>query len=217
MFKNKFKTLGKHEEKDNENESTSEDKKGKNSEINNNKKKIENIAFLIVILVVTLVIINSILNDNSETDEEDSTSRTLATDSETEIETTSYDELAENLEEILSTIKGVGDVNVFINYSESSQVVAMYDEQTTTSSTEETDSSGGVRSTTSTETQKEVIYSEEDGDTEPVTEKIIMPTIEGAIITAQGASNATIKTNIIDAVEAATGLSIDKIQVFEME
>ena len=43
-----------------------------------------------------------------------------------------------------------------------------------------------------------------------------MPTIEGAIITAKGASNATVKSNIISAVEAATGLTIDKIQVFEM-
>ena len=82
--------------------------------------------------------------------------------------------LEKNLESILSTIKGVGEVNVFINYSESNQVVAMYDETTTTSSTEETDSAGGKRDTTSTETQKAVVYSDENGTKNPVTEKIIM-------------------------------------------
>ena len=43
-----------------------------------------------------------------------------------------------------------------------------------------------------------------------------MPTIEGAIITAVGAGNATVKSNIIQAVEAATGLATHKIQVFPM-
>ncbi len=42
-----------------------------------------------------------------------------------------------------------------------------------------------------------------------------MPTIQGAIITAEGAKDANVKTNIINAVGAVTGLSIDKIQVFE--
>lgn len=44
-----------------------------------------------------------------------------------------------------------------------------------------------------------------------------MPTIEGAVITAQGAKSATVKSDIVNAVKSATGLSIDKIQVFEME
>lgn len=42
------------------------------------------------------------------------------------------------------------------------------------------------------------------------------PIIEGAIITAQGADNALVKESIIQAVEAATGLTSHKIQVFEM-
>ena len=43
-----------------------------------------------------------------------------------------------------------------------------------------------------------------------------MHKIEGAIITAQGASSIYVKTNIIQAVEAVTGLAVHKIQVFEM-
>ena len=76
---------------------------------------------------------------------------------------------------------------------------------------------GGLRNTTSTQTQKDVIFSGEEGNKTPMTEKVIMPTIEGAVITATGAKNANVKTNIINAVKSATGLSIDKIQVFEME
>ncbi len=44
----------------------------------------------------------------------------------------------------------------------------------------------------------------------------MQPKIEGAIITAKGANNADTKANIIQAVEAVTGLATHKIQVFEM-
>ena len=56
-----------------------------------------------------------------------------------------------------------------------------------------------------------------DGVKTPMTKKVVEPKIEGAIITAKGASNIEIKTSIIQAVEAATGLATHKIQVFEME
>ena len=57
---------------------------------------------------------------------------------------------------------------------------------------------------------------EENGESAPITEKIVMPTIEGAVITAEGASNANVKANIISATQAVTGLATHKIQVFQM-
>ena len=124
--------------------------------------------------------------------------------------------LCSPLESILNSISGVGNVKVFINYSESSTVEAMYNETTKESSTEETDTSGGVRTVQEIDTQKDIIYSEEDGNKIPVTQKVTNPTIEGAIITAEGATDSIIKANIIDAVSAVTGLATHKIQVFEM-
>ncbi len=184
----------------------------------NNKKKIENFTFLIITLILLIIFINIILKDNNSSEKEEidylNNSKTLAIENENK---NSDNNLEKNLENVLSTIKGVGKVKVFINYSESSKTVAMYDEKTTVSSTEENDSNGGIRNITSKETQKDVIFSDSSGTKEPVTQKIIMPSIEGAIITADGAADSKIKANIIDAIQAATGLSIDKIQVFEME
>ena len=186
---------------------------------NKNKRKVENIFFILIILIITLVIINTIRKDdkiqnNSDEKNENATGKTLASNQE---ETTSKTELESNLEEILSTIKNVGKVKVLINYSESSSLIPLYNESTTTSSTEEGDTSGGTRNVTETETKKDVVFSEKSGNKDPVTQKTIMPTIQGAIVTAEGAGNATVKTNIINAVGAVTGLSIDKIQVFELE
>lgn len=124
--------------------------------------------------------------------------------------------LEENLEDILSKMAGVGKVQVLITYSESSEVVAMYNEKNTLNSTEETDTNGGVRKIEQTDTDKEIIYEEKNGEKTPITQKVIMPKIEGAIITAQGATDPSIKTNIIQAVSAATGISTYRIQVFEM-
>ena len=93
----------------------------------------------------------------------------------------------------------------------------MYDENSKTSTTEETDTSGGVRKIEETDTQKSIVYQENDGEKTPIIQKTIEPKIEGAIITAQGATDANIRTSIIQAVEAVTGLATHKIQVFTME
>ena len=191
---------------------------------NNNKKKIENLVFLIVLVIITVVIINIIWNGDKTTNKEQSnndTSKQLATTNnqtvnQNQIQGTSESNLETRLEEILSQIQGVGEVKVLLNYSESSEVVAMYNETSRSSNTQETDTEGGSRTIQETDTQKDIIYQEENGEKTPITQKIVQPKIEGAIITAKGASQANVKTNIIQAVEAVTGLATHKIQVFEM-
>ena len=92
----------------------------------------------------------------------------------------------------------------------------MFNENSLVSNTEETDTSGGIRKIQETDSQKDIIYQEENGEKKPITQKVVQPKIEGAIITAKGANNANTKTNIVQAVEAITGLATHKIQVFEM-
>ena len=190
-----------------------------------NKRKIENLVFLIVLVIITVVVINLILKDDKEKDTTDQNvsnkTKQLASafglNKEETVQTNSTNtDLKTELEEILKKIQGVQDVNVFINYSESSETVAMYNENSKTTQTEEEDTSGGTRKIEENDTQKEIIYQENDGEKVPITQKVVSPKIEGAIITAKGVQDASVKTNIIQAVEAATGLPTHKIQVFEM-
>ena len=191
----------------------------------NNKKKIENLVFFIVVLIITIVVINVIWNGNNKTNNQETNivNKKLAESQDTPSGTSELqnnnikNELESKLEKILSKIQGVGEVQVCINYQESAEVFAMYNENSKTSSTEETDTSGGTRKIEEIDTQKDIIYQEEDGKKTPITQKVVQPKIEGAIITAQGANNANIKNNIIQAVEAITGLATHKIQVFEMD
>ncbi len=194
----------------------------KDKEEGNNRKKIENLVFFVVVLIITIVVINLIWNDKNASKnikEVDNNKKLAAVNQvETQIEQVPQEQnLSQKLESILSKIQGVGDVNVFINYSESSEVVAMYNENSKSSTTEETDVSGGVRKVQETDSQKDIIYQENEGVKTPMTKKVVEPKIEGAIITAKGANNIDVKTNIIQAVEAVTGLATHKIQVFEMQ
>lgn len=54
-----------------------------------------------------------------------------------------------------------GEVNVLITYSQSSEVVAMYNENNSTSHTSETDSEGGTREAKEENIKKEVIFTNE--------------------------------------------------------
>ncbi len=75
---------------------------------------------------------------------------------------------------------------------------------------------GGTRKVIETDSSKEIIYEESNGKKTPITQSIVSPKVEGAIITAKGAEDATVKANIVQAVEAVTGIASHKIQVFAM-
>ena len=187
------------------------------SEDGKNKKSIENLVVFIILLVVTLIIINTIWNDN-ETDTTNTIQDSGVVLANAANDTVSTEDTTQkNLKQILSKIDGVGKVEVLITYSESSQVVAMYNEKYKESQTQEGDTNGGTRVIQEVSKDKEIIYQEDNGEKVPITEKIVMHKMEGALIVAEGANNAVVKTNIIQAVEALTGLATHKIQVLEMK
>ena len=173
-----------------------------------NKKKIENLVFAIIVLLVTLYAINNIFKGK----EKQNVSNNIRTQ-EAE-EKTKQRDVEKELEEILGKIKGVDDVKVLITYSETEKIVPIYNESSSQSSTKEKDTEGGERNTETYDTTKEVVS---DSNQEIITEKIVYPKMEGAIIIAKGAKNTAVKESITQAVEAATGLAVHKIQVFEMK
>ncbi len=184
----------------------------------NNKKKIENILVFIVILAITIVAINYIWNGDETSKSSNEVPEAENSNSVVQVSTDSfYDENEEKLANILSNIEGVGKVKVLLTYSQTSTSIPLYNENLRESNTIETDSSGGSRTVAESDSEKEVIYKEDSsGNREPVTQSVISPQIEGAIITAEGADNAEVKSAIVQAVEAATGLATHKIQVFKM-
>ena len=187
-----------------------------NQDGKNKKRQIENIVVFIIILIITVIIINNMWNTDKKESNDNGSNSSEKVLAQTLSNSTEQDNLERKLEDILESINGVGRVKVLIKYAESSTVVAMYNETTSESSSKETDVNGSSKDIKETENKKEIVYTDEDGENKPITEKVVMPVIEGAVITAQGAENASIKSSIVSAVEAVTGLAVHKIQVFEM-
>ena len=183
------------------------------------KRTIENLVIFVILLIITIITINIILkgngNKNAETDENKFDTKVLTLDNNND--DVDVPDLEKRLEDILSKIKGVGKVSVLITYSQGSEVVAMYNETTKQNITEENDTNGGKRVIEQKDVDKTIAYEEENGKKYPVTQKIILPIVTGAVVIAEGASNSSIKANITQAIEAATGLAPHKIQVFEFE
>ena len=185
------------------------------SDDGNNKKKIENLVFFLIILIVVLVAINLIWKDKKEDTKSTDSNKKLATQ-EQSITEQKDNNLCNQLEDILQKINGVGNVKVLITYSQTSQTVPLYNEDSSQKDTQEQDETGGTRKVVETDVKREVIYQETNGSKAPITQSTVSPKVEGAIVTAQGATNTNIKADIIQAVEAVTGLASHKIQVFAM-
>ena len=172
----------------------------------------------LILLIITVIAINAIWSKDEAEEEKDNASSykvladNVASDSNIS-ETNEYD-LETELEDILSKMQGVGSVKVLVTYSQTSSVIPMYSQTESTSSTEETDSGGGTRKQESSNINKEVIT---DGNNKAITQTVVLPKVEGAIVIAEGGGNATIKADIIQAVASVTGVATYKIQVFEME
>lgn len=112
-----------------------------------NKKKIENLVFFIIILIITIIVINVIWNDDkkNENNIKPDSNKKLAEnmqeiDNGKEVSNSTENKLVIDLENILSKINGVGEVNVMVTYAETSKTLPVYNEESTQESTEEKDS-----------------------------------------------------------------------------
>lgn len=104
--------------------------------------------------------------------------------------------LAQELEEILSRIDGVGQVKVLLSIAEGERTVYQYDEGT------------GLDT---------VIITDENRAQTPVVQQVLPPVYQGAVIVCQGAGSASVKLMVVEAVAAVTGLRSDQISVLKMK
>ena len=122
--------------------------------------------------------------------------------------------LEEELEGILQSISGVGKVKVLITYRDYGKRLVEKDESVSEELIEEADSSGGKRTTTTVQKEHQTIYQESE---QPFVVQELSPSVEGILVVAQGAGNASVKNQIKETIEALFGLDEHKISIMKME
>ncbi|MBS4539990.1 hypothetical protein GOQ27_16050 [Clostridium sp. D2Q-11] len=120
-------------------------------------------------------------------------------------------ELEIKLENILSQMKGVGEVDVMITLVETVESIPAINKTNNKEITTENDAQGGNRNVTREESTEQVVVS--GSENSMMTIKEIKPEIKGVIVSAQGASDIRIKETIYGAVKTVLGLSGNKVSI----
>ena len=112
---------------------------------------------------------------------------------------------AEELEEILAQIAGVGKVRVMLTEAAGSETIYQTDEDRSQSSDSE-----NLRIET-------VIVSDSDRTENGLVRTIVPPVYLGAIIVCQGGDSPVVRLSIVQAVSNVTGIGTDRITVVKMK
>lgn len=115
-----------------------------------------------------------------------------------EVEESQYlNDLETRLAKSLSKIDGVGEAEVVLTLRAGSETILAADQ------TVDSDS----------EKMETVVISSGSGQQTTVTTQVLYPTFQGALVVCDGGNSATVRLNVLKAVEALTGLKADNITV----
>ena len=150
-----------------------------------------------VVLIVGIGIVLMMIPGLENKDQESQQNLQITTEQTTSIQ--------EELEQILSQVKGAGKVRILLKEKIGEEKVFHFNEDTTVS-----DSSTSTRIET-------VTVTDADRNENGLITKIIAPTYMGAIVLCQGADDPSVKLAVADAVSKITGLGTDRITVLKMK
>lgn len=146
---------------------------------------------LMLIVVFIGIILMGLADFNIESDKSD-----LQEDTDCNLES--------RLEDILSQVKGAGNVKVMLTYKAGSEKIIAYN-----TDKENEDREEGF----STNEKNEMALAKDS----PVVLKEIYPEIEGVLIVAQGGGDTNVKNNLIRASMALLNVDVNKIEVLIMK
>lgn len=163
-------------------------------------KNLKIIILSIIVLIALIMFIGISDNTTSTKDSSLNEDRTYQT-------TLEYCKQIENkLETLLSQIDGAGQVKVMITVDGSPELVYASDTDTKTSS-----NSNGTTSTSSSS----LIIVSGNGNSNALILTENLPAVKGVIIVSSGASNISIKLDILNAVSTLLDISTDQISVLK--
>ena len=182
-------------------------------------KGIKNAEWVAIILVMAIIIsiYASTFSKTSNTNQNETPS-----ENEAGLHWVEQDHSAENrdeqrLKEILSAIKGAGQVEVMITYSSGKEIIPAMNTVESTTTTEEEDNDGGTRNINQTDINSQPSTFNDSEGSKPIILKEVEPEIKGIIIISEGAEDIRVKMELMRAVQVALGVKPNQVEVFPME
>lgn len=142
-------------------------------------------------------------DEKGRTSQGDTENQTLAAEEEYDV---SYERAMEaQLEELLESMEGVGNVKVMITLAASDERIILKDYDIS----EDQDSSRTVENT--------VFYTDENGQESPYCQKIVTPRVEGVVVVAEGGGDPGRIIEITDVIQSLFDVPVHKIRVVRMK
>lgn len=116
-----------------------------------------------------------------------------------------------NLKEILSEIRGVGNIRIMVNLEDTAERIPAFNTVTVNENTDENDAGGGARKVVREDLKQEVVTA--NGDSLMII-KEVKPNVKGVIVVAEGAEDIKVKENLYSAVKTVLGISGNKVEVY---
>lgn len=165
------------------------------------KKMNTKVLFLILLLGVMLMILSGTAKKER--------GKQVEAKSENSFNQMEYtDVLERRLEKALQSVRGAGKVSVMITLADSGQNIYAQDEQA-----EKKLSGSSDNSVSNSSDSAFVLKNDSGGGQSPVLIRNDLPKISGVLVTAEGAGNTEVKSNLLNAVKAVLDVKAHRVQV----
>ncbi len=163
------------------------------------KEKRTKIIIALGIIGMLCIFLSEVLPTKSK-----DTTKTTASDSTTD-ETSDYKKKVEQeLVDMLSQIKGVGEVSAMVTIEGTTEYI--YAEELNTANDKNGDQ-------TSEKYNNKIVITEENGEKKALVKQVIQPKISGVVIVCEGGGNISLNERVLKAVSTALNLPTSRICV----
>ena len=185
-------------------------------------KKSNKFTYMIILIIIAgvMILVVSYFNDSTPTFlnlSNDTTFQENKREENLSTSTTYQDKVKNELKNILSKVKGVGEVDVIIHFEGGEELIPALDSEKSNTVTEERDSNGVNRVNNNNKDGTKVVMSSQGSSTEPLILKTYNPKIIGILIVAEGADDTRLSYELTKIVSSLYDISESKVSVIPMK
>ena len=172
-------------------------------------KKLEMAVYVGLALLIVVLYLSTLFPKESKQAALQPEAKSNVYTSQTELE------VEQRLENVLSSIRGAGRVEVMITYETGPEIVTAMNTETNTNRSETVDNGKESKVEQQTESKKPATVSG-GGGTEPIVITEKQPSVRGVIVVAEGADNIKVRMDLQRAVQTVLDVPAANIEVFAL-